>query len=161
MSFSLKMNKKGASVWISWILLFAFAIALSTAGFRFIVPTVEKSTVDLKKVVFNTDECRQVGLSIESACQSNSTQDLNITIRNRNSVRVDKLLIQAYDEGNKPLLSNSTTTLLGANRVKVYSVNLNTSSRVGYIVVTPTIFREDLEIVCEQREATETTIPDC
>ena len=155
------IGKKGVSVWLSWVLLFTFAVAISAVGFRFIIPIVEKSTIDLKKVVFNTDECRQIAISVEGACQDNSAQVLNITIRNRNYIRIDKLTFQVFGAGNQPLFTNHTTSKHGPQREKVYSIPTNTSGTITFATITPRIFREDLEIVCQDRGSSVTTIPSC
>ena len=158
---SLKKEKMAASLWLSWVLLFAFVIGISALSYRFIVPLVSDTTTDVKKVVFNTDECRQVGISIEEVCQDSTAQHLNMTIRNRNYISVDKLRFQWFDTDNIPINSNAQNVTHAPNRNKIYSVSTGTGDTIGVVQVTPVIIKENLEIVCSEKEASTTTIPSC
>jgi len=157
----LKKKKRAVSLWLSWVLLFAFVIGLSALSYRFIVPLVSDTTTDVKKVVFNTDECRQVGISIEEVCQDSTAQHLNMTIRNRNYISVDKLRFQWFDTDNIPISSEEQDVTHAPNRNKIYSVDTGTGATIGAVQITPVIIKENLEIVCSEKEASTTTIPSC
>ena len=154
MKYTLKMvwNKKG-DLWLSWVLLFAFAIALSAASYQFIIPHVNQGTETMKRVVFDTDECRQVALSIEEACHDSLSQDLNMTIRNRNYVTVDELRFQWFGANNMPIDNEFIESKIGVDRTKKYSLNSTTSDSVTFVKVTPVIYRENMVIVCSEKDA--------
>ncbi|MFC1753051.1 hypothetical protein ACFL96_06610 [Thermoproteota archaeon] len=158
---SLKKEKKAASLWLSWVLLFAFVIAISALSYRFIVPMVQDTTEDVKKVVFNTDECRQAAISLEEVCQDSTAQHLNMTIRNRNYIRIDELRFQWFDANNVPVSSSELEVKHAPNRAKKYSVDTGTSSVLGFVKVTPVLQKEGMTIICGEKAASTTTIPDC
>ncbi|HII72363.1 TPA: hypothetical protein HA265_06430, partial [Candidatus Woesearchaeota archaeon] len=87
-------QKKAVSPWISWVLLMAFAVVLSAFMYNFMVSYTKDSTEDMKKIVYNTDECRLVSINIESACMT--AQALNITLQNRNYIRIDEMDFRFY-----------------------------------------------------------------
>ncbi|MFQ5474268.1 MAG: hypothetical protein ACE5DM_00360 [Candidatus Nanoarchaeia archaeon] len=155
-----RRSRKAASLWLSWILLFTFAIVLSAFSYRFIIPLVTDTTEDVKQVVFNTDECRQVSISLEAVCQSSTAQHLNMTIRNRNYLRVDELRFQLFDSARTPIKTVSVNTTLAPNRAKKYSVN-GSSSTLGFIKATPILKKEGLTVVCSEKAASTSTIPSC
>lgn len=158
---SIAKNKKAASLWLEWILLFAFVIALSALSYAFIVPLVKDTTTSVKKVVFNTDECRQVAISIESVCQDNAAQHLNMTIRNRNYIRIDKIRFNWFGTDNAQISSLSETTKLAPNRIKRYEIDTTTGATIGFVKITPIIYKDNLEVICSEKDTSATDIPVC
>ena len=150
-------KKKAVSPWIAWVLLVAFAASLSAFMYRFMVDYTNDSTDAVKEQTFNTDECRSVSLSIESICQT--SQVLNITIQNRNYIKINKLTYRLFDAGNKPISSNETDTTMNPNRKK--QVSLGIGQTLGYIEIVPHVVRENIEIICDERKASTSNIPSC
>ena len=158
-SSTLARNKRAASVWIAYVLLVAFVVSLSAIMFSFMTDYTRSSTKNIKKTVFNTDECRSVALSIESVCFS--SQVLNITVKNRNYLRIDEVDVRLYDSKNKPLGLNITNVSLNPNREKIISINTGFSS-LGFVEVIPRVIKEDVDgpfdIVCDERRASTTNL---
>ncbi len=153
-------QKKGVSGWIAWVLILAFVVSLSAFMYDFMIDYTESSTEGVKKVVYDTDECRSVSISIESACQDISSQVLNITLQNRNYIRVKKMNFRMFNPSKKPLLFNTTNTTLNPNRKK--TINIPTSTDIiGYVEVIPIVIRDNLEIVCGERKATYDGVSSC
>jgi FlaG/FlaF family flagellin (archaellin) len=142
-------HKKAVSPWISWVLLVAFAIVLSAFMYDFMVDYTESSTDDMKRTVYNTDECRLVSLNIDSACMS--SQVLNITLQNRNYIRIDKMDLRFY-EGRVPLHTNQTNITMNPNRVKIIEFNTGVST-VTRVEVIPYIIKEEMDIICADKKA--------
>ncbi|HII72235.1 TPA: hypothetical protein HA265_05770 [Candidatus Woesearchaeota archaeon] len=143
-------TKRAASAYISWILIMAFVVALSAFMYSFMTDYTKETTKDVKKQVYNTDECRTVSLNIISACIS--SQLLNITIQNTNYIRIDGLDFRIYDSGRVPVHTNQTNITMNPNRVKPLTLDTGTTS-VGFVEVVPRIYKEDLEIICGDRKA--------
>ncbi|MBT7903740.1 hypothetical protein HN587_07795 [Candidatus Woesearchaeota archaeon] len=158
--FSFLINKKAAGPFISWVLVMAFAVALSAFMYSFMVDHTTESTNEIKKTVFNTDECRQVSLSVESVCQNLTTQVLNIQIQNRNYRRIDLIDYRIYDADKKPLSTNSTEISLNPDRTKQIEVT-GITQELGMVEVIPIVKREDFTIICADRKASSTIIEDC
>jgi FlaG/FlaF family flagellin (archaellin) len=145
------MGRKAVSPWIAWVLLLAFAVALSAFMYSFMVDYTEDTTEGIKKQVYNTDECRQASLSIEDACVDTSAQILNITLQNRNYIRLDKIDFRLY-VGRTPISTVETTITLNPNRKKLVSVNTSTTDTVTYVEVIPHIETHDYDIICGDKK---------
>ncbi|MBI5398378.1 hypothetical protein HZB03_02840 [Candidatus Woesearchaeota archaeon] len=152
------IGKRAASVWIAYVLLMAFVVSLSAVMFSFMTDYTRSATKDIKKTVFNTEECHSVSLSVESACFA--SQVLNITVQNRNYLRIDKLDFRLYDLAKKPRALNITNITINPNRKKTITVNTG-MSQLGFVEVVPVILKQApealFEIVCSDRKASTTS----
>jgi len=144
----LSRNKKGVSEWMSWVLLVAFTVVLSAFMYNFMVDYTESSTRDMKKVVYNTDECRMVSLNIDSVCFS--SQVLNITLENKNYIRIDGIDFRFYN-GRFPLHTNQTAIALNPNRVKLVSIDTGVSA-VTMVEIIPHVSKENMDIICSDKK---------
>ena len=108
----------------------------------------ESSTKDMKKVVYNTDECRMVSINIDSACFS--AQVLNITLENKNYIRIDGIDFRFYN-GRFPLHTNQTSIALNPNRVKLVSLNTGVSA-VTMVEIIPHVSKENMDIICSDKK---------
>jgi hypothetical protein len=147
-----RMNRRAASEIMSWVLVMSIAVVISAFMFDFMTDYSDDTTKDIKKIVYNTDECRSVSLSIESACLSSQT--LNITLQNRNYIRIDKMDFRIYN-GNVPLGTNETNVTLNPNRIKTVSINAGTTTATR-VEVIPRIIKENEDIICGDKKATST-----
>jgi FlaG/FlaF family flagellin (archaellin) len=146
----IRSQKKAVSPWISWVLLVAFAVMLSAFMYNFMVSYTKSSTTDMKKVVYNTDECRLVSINIEDACRS--SQVLNITLQNRNYIRIDSIDFRLYND-RVPIHTNLTNISMNPNRKKVVSLDTGTSTETTRIEVIPHITKENMDIICAEKKA--------
>ncbi len=150
-------NKRAVSPWISWVLLIAFAIMLSAFMYDFMVGYTEDSTEDMKKTVYNTDECRLVSINIVDACMSSSI--LNITLENTNYVRLDKLDFRVYN-GRIPLHTNQTEIPMNPNRNKIIELETGVTT-VTYVEVIPHIEKDNMDIICGDKKASKEVSASC
>ncbi|MBU2561793.1 MAG: hypothetical protein KKD17_05845 [Nanoarchaeota archaeon] len=149
--------RRAVSPWISWVLLVAFAVVLSAFMYNFMVSYTKDTTQDIKKTVYNTDECRSVSLNIDSACFSASAQVLNITLQNTNYARIDSMDFRLYN-GRIPLHTNETDISMNPNRVKEISINTGVAA-VTRVEILPHITKENMDIVCSDRKAEAAVVP--
>jgi len=164
MKYKLKMdhNKKGASLWLSWVLLFMFMIMLSATSYKFILPYVQDTTDNMKQDVFNTEECRQVSLGIESACyDASSPEYLNITINNNNYILVEDIRIQLFNESMKPITTLEINSKISTGRTKKYSINTTVDYPIGFMKITPVVYKEGKTIVCANKDVSTKNIVEC
>ena len=150
-------NKRAVSPWISWVLLVAFAIMLSAFMYDFMVSYTEDSTEDMKKTVYNTDECRLVSINIDSACMSTSI--LNITLQNKNYVRVDQLDFRVYN-GRIPLHTNQTEIPMNPNRNKIIELETGVTT-VTFVEVIPHIEKDKMDIICADKKTSSAVSASC
>jgi hypothetical protein len=141
--------RNAASIWMSYVLITGFAVILSVFMYSFMVDYTKSSADDMKKVVYNTDECRSVSINIESVCLS--AQSLNITLQNSNYARIDRLDFRIYD-GRIPKFTNQTNITMNPNRVKTVSLNIGTAS-ASRVEVIPHIEKDNMDMVCADRKA--------
>ena len=149
-------SRKGADVWISTVLIMAFAVVMSVFMYNFMVDYTKSSTEDVKRIVYNADECRAVSLDINDVCIS--AQALNITLQNRNYIRIDKMDFRFYS-GRMPVHTNLTNITMNPNRVKQLSLNTGASG-LTRVEVIPHIVKEGMDIICSERKA-EKLIQNC
>lgn len=138
-------QKRAADAWISWVLIMAFAVVLSVFMYNFMVSYTTDQTQEIKKVVYNTDECRQVSLSINAVCVS--SQVLNITLQNRNYIRIDGMDFRLYN-GHIPIHTNLTTITMNPNREKVITLDIGTATVPTLVEVIPHIKKENIDMIC-------------
>lgn len=140
--------KRAVSPYISWVLLMAFAVVLSALMYSFMVDYTNDSVSDIKRVVYNADECRSVSLVISSSCFS--AQILNITLENNNYARIDTMDFRLFN-GRVPIHMNQTNISMNPNRVKAIELKTGASA-VTMVEVIPHIMKEDMDIVCTDRK---------
>jgi len=143
-------KKRGVSPYLSWILLMAFVVAISAFMYSFMTDYTKDTTTDIKKQVYDTDECRSLSLNIKTACISSQT--LNITLQNTGYIRIEGIDYRLYDANNIPLHTNRTNSSMNPNRIKPYSINLGVSD-VGLVEVIPVIRKDNIEIICSEKKA--------
>jgi hypothetical protein len=149
-------DKRGVDAWISWVLIMAFAVVLSVFMYQFMVDYAKQSTEDIKKVVYNTDECTRISLSINSVCFS--SQALNITLQNRNYVRIDKIDFRLYN-GRIPLHTNYTNITMNPNREKEMTIQTGITA-MTMVEVIPHIVKEGMDIICSDKKV-QSDVPGC
>ncbi len=162
------MNKRGISLWIEFVLLMAFAVGLSIFLNNWMKDYTLKTTETIKERNYNTELCDGVAISIDAACQSNSTQsnstpiNLYINVTNRGNLRITKQILRIYD--NITTLANwevhENTLLIKPGRMMRIS-NTSSLDYVGYIEVVPVTEKGDLEIVCAEKKAFINSVKNC
>ena len=142
--------KKGVSAYVSWILIMAFVVVLSAFMYSFMVSYTEDTTDDVKKQVYNTDECRSVSVNIVTGCLSSQT--LNITVQNTDYIRIDGMDFRVYDLSKRPLHTNRTNITMNPNRIKQIEIDTG-ATNVGFVEIIPIVYKDDLEILCSEKKA--------
>ena len=89
-----KLGKKGVEAYVSWILLTAFAVAISVFMYSWINSQVETS-VDNIEQRSDLSMCDDIGLNIKNMCQN--TQTLNTNITNVKLLAVSQLNFRFFD----------------------------------------------------------------
>ncbi|MFC1723305.1 hypothetical protein ACFL0V_04150 [Nanoarchaeota archaeon] len=128
----------------------AFVVVISAFMYNFMKTYTEDTTHDVKKQVYNTDECRPVGINIQDGCVS--AQVLNITLQNTNYVRIQGMDFRFYGLNNRPVGNNRTSIVMNPNRIKEVSIDTGVTG-VAMVEVVPVVYKENIEIICSDKKA--------
>jgi hypothetical protein len=149
-------SKKGAALWISWVLLLAFVVGLSVFMFRWSQDRSEVFAKELR-IMADTAECDSVGIRIEDICQN--PQSLNMNISNKNSIRVDQFVMNIYDVYLENPLSRTVNVSLYPSEIE--NVKVLKQSTTQQLEIVPVVFTEDDKIFCYKKTVTVTDIDYC
>lgn len=149
------MDKKGVEVWISWVLLIAFVIVLSAFMYNWIIGYTESKSEQMKEMVYNTEECDFVAISIDAACQDSQTLYINVT--NRYNLKIDKLIVRMY-RGSNVLNITEFNITIKPKVTKALNITKQTTTNVNITEVIPVVEKDDYEIICRNRLAQKTDV---
>jgi FlaG/FlaF family flagellin (archaellin) len=142
-------RKRAESLWISFVLLMGFMVILSTIVYTWLVGYVRDSGADVKKVVYNYDKCDSLSVSIDNACLDSQTLAINVS--NRNSLRIDALLLRAYDASGLPqVLQRNITIKPGKQKELKIGLNITNARKLQAV---PMMYKDNLVIICNDRMA--------
>ena len=149
-------NKRGQAVWLSFVLITAFAVAIGILVGTQIIQSSQRSAENIKEYVFDTEECNGVGISIENICQN--PQALNIELSNIRNVRVDEVVLKIFDGSEDSETKNIAFSLEPGTKK---SLNVGKSRIAGRVEVMPVVYVEDVVVTCKERTAEQDQIQDC
>ena len=147
------MNRKGISVYVSWVLVMTFVVLMSVFMFNFMRDFAMKQTDDIKKRALDTVECDAVAVTIDYACQN--TQDLYINVTNRGDRKIDTMLFRFYDLYYEPQIDEKKIDLLVGryNAKEVSLVKRGSVKKVRFVEAVPILIADGVQITCENRMA--------
>lgn len=150
------MNKKAVSIWISWILVIAFTIAISTFMYAWIVGTTETATEQFK-YIYDRAECDNIAIQIDACKQA---QDLYINVTNKLLLSVDGLIFRVHYSDFSSNITNMSVSLNPGEK-KDYLVEYDNSKNITDLEVIPITQTDDFRIVCTSRLARLDSINSC
>ncbi len=140
-------DKKGVSVWISWVLLIALSVILGT----FVLQWSKSHTIETVEDLTEKGEiltlCQETGVAINSYCQN--TQTLNINVTNNNNRKVDSLLVRGFDIYNNPDGGERNISL---EPEKTKTVVIVKQGVLKQAEVMPVILISKKKVVCQSRK---------
>jgi hypothetical protein len=149
-------TKKSQAVWISWVLLVGFVVAISAFVAQQIISMTEKNANDLEQYVYDTQECTLAGLDINYICQNSEV--LNMNVSNIKDIKVDELLIRVFDgSGDAETLNQQINIDPGTTK----TLNVGKSRIAKRIEVLPVLHINDKIVVCSSRLVEKDNIQDC
>lgn len=151
------MNKKGISVWISWVLIIAFMAVIAAFMFGW-TSSFTKSSTDRLKEVYDSVDCQLVTISIDSICQN--TQTLNMNITNRKNIDIDNLIFRIYDIYGNPE-TKEVDTFIRHGKTNVEKVEVIKQGITSVIEVVPVVIKSDTKIICDHKKITANNIKFC
>ena len=149
-------NKKAQAIWISWVILGAFAVALGIIVGTQMIQMSEKSSEEIKNYVYDTQECQSVGINIQNICQN--PEALNIELANIRNIKLQEVLLRIFD-GSGDAETKNIAFSLEPGKEKTLSVG---KSRIAdRVEILPVINIDGSSIICRERTAEQNYIQDC
>ncbi|MFH1133791.1 MAG: hypothetical protein V1735_04820 [Nanoarchaeota archaeon] len=145
---------KGASQWISWILLLFLGVILSVFMYSWISDYVQSKNQQLIQLT-DTEDCEATGLSAV-ACQN--TQTLYINATNIESLPIHHILCRIFDIYYEVESKNLNLSVKPGQTV---SAKLLKSSMTKQLELIPVLRKDNSEIVCRKRMVTLTNVTVC
>jgi hypothetical protein len=167
MCFSYKINcytgvkllfygKRGVALWLSWVLMVAFLVALSVFMFRW-TSNYTQYHVNTLEQISDTSECDTVGISVDSVCQN--TQVLNINLTNRNNLKIDQVVINIYDIYMETVQTKTKNITLSPGKSE--SIQMIKQGTTRQVEITPVFFTDTNVVHCNQKTALSDQISFC
>lgn len=95
--FIIKMNKKGISEIISWVLLIGFAVSLAVIVTTWTLKNTEKTTEGVVKMVTGDMRCSEVYINLEVDCVNKQLK----AAMNNGKFKISTILIRAGSYNDK------------------------------------------------------------
>ncbi len=149
-------SKKADAIWLSWVLLLAFVVALSVFMFAWSEERGEMFAGELR-VMADTAECNSIRIRIQDICQNPQSIEMNVT--NSESITVNQLSMNIYDVYVESPVSRSVDVNIRPSDVR--NVRVLKQSTTYQIEIVPVIITDDDMIYCYERTVTETGIDYC
>lgn len=149
-------SKKGAALWLSWVLLLGFVVAISAFMFTWTSGQNEKFAKDLRKMS-DTAECDSTGLIIQNICQNPQVLYMNIT--NKNTIKIDQLVFNIFDVYLDAPLSRTVNVSLKPSEIE--SIEILKQSTTQQVEITPVILTDEDQIFCYSKAVTISDIKFC
>lgn len=141
-------GKRGVALWLSWVLMVAFLVAISVFMFKW-TTNYSKYHADTLEEISDSVECDSVGLSIDAVCQT--TQLLTINVTNRNSLQIDQVVLNIYDIYMENVQTKKKNVSISPGKSDTIQIIKQGTTR--QIEVTPVFFSEKHIIHCNQKTA--------
>lgn len=148
-------TKKGVSVYIGWVLIMAFMVALSTLMYSFMTSQVKTQTEQIESRTDLT-RCDQTGFSVTSFCQDDSSLIFNIT--NTKNTKITGLKIQLFDLYDEGAQVEITMTIKASDSEKISILKHGTLQQAEII---PKTSNQDRTFYCDSSKTILTPIETC
>jgi hypothetical protein len=149
-------NKRGISVWISYVMLTALVVVL---GFMVLVWSRSTTQETVDDIVARGDAltaCQSSGVDVRNLCQD--TQTLNMDVTNTNDVKVVGLWARMYDIYDEPQASSRNLTI-GPQETK--PIRVIKQGIISQVEVMPVVKKGNTLIRCQSRTVTFEPVPVC
>lgn len=144
---SIIMGKRGISVWVSWVLIMGFAIALGVFFFSWVKGFASESSDDIVERSDKITLCDSASLRIDKLCQD--TQTLNINVTNVNTLKTDELIFRLIDIYEESELRNVNFTIKPGETKGLILVKQGIVKQADVI---PVIHKDRKRIICENKK---------
>jgi hypothetical protein len=149
-------NKKGISVWVSYVMLTAVVVSIGILVLTWTRSTTEETVNDIVERGDALTTCAATGIGVNNLCQN--TQTLNMDITNTNDIKLEGLWIRMFDIYGLPQTSSRNVTIAPQ---KTKNVQLIKQGIIKEADIMPVVKKGKQRILCESRKLNFGTIPVC
>jgi hypothetical protein len=149
-------NKTGVSIWISWVMLVAFMVTLSTAMYYFFADYTKKSIDNIKSTVVDSKLCDNVGISATVCLKS--TSELTINIKNVNYMTIDRLALDMFDVFDRPQQKSKEFNLVSGTQRQF---DILKDGIIKEVHIVPVVYKDGKTIFCSNKDITVQNIESC
>ena len=150
------INKRGVAVWISWVLVVAFAALIGSLVFKWMIVYVKEQTVQIEERVYDESLCEDLSLVVKDLCQKD--QKLKFKLLNNGFLTVDRLIFRMFDVENNPFVVEQAIEL-SPGRTENFEVIKQ--GHINNLEILPVTIENNREIVCQQSTASFNEIKVC
>ena len=142
------MNRKADNQYISWILIFGVAVALSYVLYSW---SIQQATDTQEQLLEQSDPivCAETGISVTGSCQDERSIRFNVT--NSENKEITGLLVRMvslYPEDRQPDDTMITGSIRSGFSEKLTILSADTAQQIKII---PIVDREGRRITCEEK----------
>jgi len=149
------MNKKGVSMFVSWVLIILLVVILSAILYGWYMMRFQSSAETLKEIS-NEEICNKVGITIDDFCQN--TQSLYINITNIRDITVSQIIFGFTDIYKDPESKKKNITIDPGETVNIEVLKQGTLTQVE---VTPVIYIDNKPYYCKNSKVYKNNIVQC
>jgi hypothetical protein len=142
-------SKKAQSQYISWIIIFGMVVGLSFLLYNWTIERAKQAQENLEKT---TDPlvCSAIGITIDSACQSFRTVELNIT--NVNEMQISGFLLRnvgLYPDEADYVYSKMVNAELDTG--DSFTLSVLKKSTLSQVQIIPFVKKNSKNVYCEDK----------
>jgi len=143
----MQYNKRGVSVWISYVMLTALVVSIGFFVLRFTRDTAEDTVEDIVERGDALTTCQNTGINVDNLCQN--TQTLNMDVTNTNDIKIKGLWVRMFDIYNKPQISSRNVTI---SPQKTKNVKIIKQGIIKDVDILPIVEKDGTRILCDSRK---------
>ena len=149
-------NKRGVAVWISWVLVVAFAALIGSLVFKWMIGYVKEQTVQIEERVYDDSLCEELSLVVKDLCQED--QKLNFELLNNGFLTIDRLIFKMFDVENNPFVVEQTIELSPG---RTETIEVIKQGHTNNLEIVPVTIDNNREVVCQQSTASFSEVEVC
>jgi len=142
-------SKRGVAVWVSWVLLVAFAALIGSLMFKWMIGYVKEQTIQIEERVYDDSMCEDLSLVIKNLCQED--QKLKLSILNNGFLTIESLIFRMFDLDSNPFVVEQTIELSPG---KIESFEVIKQDHIIRLEMIPITVDTNREIICKQSTVT-------
>lgn len=150
------MDKKGITMWVSWVLLMSFAVVLSVFMYDWIFGFTSGAANELEQRTYAAEGCDDISIVIEDICQDAQTLYINIT--NTKNLRIKQLIFRIFDIYDEPETKTRSIDIFPG---RTETLEVLKQGRTGRLEIVPVSRKGSSNIICNDRVVYEEDIATC
>ena len=153
---SIYRNRRGATQWLSWVLLVGFTVGISVFVYGWMVDQANKSATQMQSIVEDSSECDYLSIYVSSICQD--AQHIYLNITNSNALDVDRIIFRTFDLESQPDMRNRSVSIRPQSTKELTVLKQGITKKLELIPMTQTSTKV---VMCRKKMVIEENIKQC